>query len=593
MKKEANKTRLAKQKEVASAIQDGFEAIGISYSDMETVSHNGFGYSSETDKILGNIKSSPSSQIEFQNLHDFRPDNRLTKDNPLFGRSIIPVIHDDMGTPDKGYIPWGKENLLPNFIFQTAYANPYTARSLGYIEDQIVGQGCEFMYRFSRLSNGTVVSSQIPYEDAGMLILAQIKEVKTKLAQQNGETANGGNTINMMNVTKNGELQPGTLEFELQELYKQYETWETTSKEVAEFCQNNNIAKHMKQCMTNFVPLEMYFPLIGLSRGLPGKDWEPKIVSIKQIDCCATRVEEMDENRRINYVYYSDLWRGYNGYAALMPNKDEMVAYPALPEEDTIRTLRKIVGAKKKVGVRSRPTWFCIPRRMPSMNALYYTHPKWWSIYTSHLIDYVDTIIADRAAARLNSTMFGKLIMVNRLYLEKLWADNGCDTSDKRKAYRKKLKESIDAFLRNRANNGATAMFDSVVAPDGQTLWDAIRIIDVPLNADKVQANKAELAEISNAIFLAMGIHSVLMGNEISASSSTGGTVQRELDLLKSKQLAPMQKDYLDFLTFIQHFNNWDIQHGVWVAKTMSLTTLDNSKTGMVSITNTGEKTTG
>ena len=239
--------------------------------------------------------------------------------------------------------------------------------------------------------------------------------------------------------------------------------------------------------------------------------------------------------------------------------------------------------------MRSRPTWFCMPRRMPSMNSLYYTQPTWFSVYSSKLYDYAFTMISDRAAAKLNGTMFGKLIFVNQEYMERLMANNGCKTKEERIEFRKKFKENLDKFLKDRRNNGSTAMFDTVMGPDGKPI-DSVKIIDVPLNADNVTANKTELTEISNAIFLTMGIHSAIIGNDITSSGSNGGTVQRELDLLKQKQLSPMQKDYLDFLNFIRDFNNWDPKHGEWVSKQMSLTTLDASKTGTTTITGDGQK---
>ena len=122
-------------------------------------------------------------------------------------------------------------------------------------------------------------------------------------------------------------------------------------------------------------------------------------------------------------------------------------------------------------------------------------------------------------------------------------------------------------------------------------MWDSVKIIDVPLNKNEnVSANKTELTEISNVIFMAMGIHSALIGNEINAGSSTGGTFQRELDLLKQKQVAPMQKDYLELLNFIRDFNDWDSAHGEWRVNTMSLTTLDASKTGTTVVNDKGEK---
>lgn len=575
-------------------LQDqGYEAVAISYPTEEggydtfiAGDNDGFGYTNPLELQLDKIAKTSTVKNEFQQIScEFTPNSTLSKNDPLFQKTIIPVNIEGVGTEGKGYIPWGRANELPNFIFKTAYSLPYIARSLSYTRDTIVGLGCEFMYRFTRYSNGTVTTKMIPYQDAGVLLRHQIMELEAQAEKKGDE----GTVVNMTNFNSDGEPKVGTIDYELKLLRNDYETWERVEKEVTKFCQNNSVVKHMTKCMTNFVPMEMYFPLIGLSKGEPGKDWEPKIVSIKQIDCVAARVEEMDESRTVNFVYHSDRWRGTGGFSALSPLEHEIVSYPALPEEGLLEKLKSIVERKKKVGLRSRPTWFCIPRRMPSMDALYYTQPTWFSVYSSKLFDYAFTMIADRAAAKLNGTMFGKLIFVNQEYMEKLMANNNCTTKESRQIFRKNFKDRLDKFLKDRRNNGSTAMFDTIIGPDGKP-WDSVKIVDVPLNADNVTANKTELTEISNAIFLTMGIHSAVIGNNISASGSNGGTVQRELDLLKQKQLAPMREDYIDFLNFIRDFNDWDPKHGVWVSKQMSLTTLDASKTGTATITGDGQK---
>ena len=479
-------------------------------------------------------------------------------------------------------------NRLPNFIFHTAYSLPYTARSLQFQRDEIVGLGVEFKYRCNTYVNGELKTKEIPYKDAGEWLLGKIRSLGEKIRSKNPD---GQMVVDMLNIQSGGEMKLGSDEYELRRLEEEYRTWERVSKEVQEFEQNNDLHKHEMACMTDFVAMEMYYPLIGLSRGKPGTDWEPKIVSIRHIPCVAARVEEMDENRNINFVYYSDRWREYSDtvFTCISPKKNEIVDYPALPEMGTLAKLRNIVERKKKVGVRSRPTWFCLPRRMPSMNSLYYTRPTWWSIYTSMAYDYAATLIADRAAARRNATMWGKIIMVNHEYLQQLWNARGCDTAEKREMLRQELKKNIDNFLRKRDNNGATAMFESVLSPDGNTLWDSIKIVDVPMNSNAVaDANKTELSEISNVIFLAMGIHTLLIGNDIN-STGNSGTAHRELDLLKQKQLAPMLNDYLSFLNFIRDWNDWDPKHGVWRGLQMSLTTLDSSKTGTKTIDSNGE----
>lgn len=582
------------REKVADIQNQGYEAVAISYPtekggyDTYLTSAGGLGYEDELLKKYEKIAKASSVQKEFQEIcSDFTPQSTLKPTDPLFQKHIIPVNIPDVGSKGKGYIPWGPANRLPNFIFQTGYSLPYIGRSLSYSRDTIVGLGCEFMYRFTRYSNGTVTTKMIPYQDAGLLIRSRIMELEAQLAPKPED--NNPVTTALNKYLGDGKPKPGTIDYELAVLRKDYEEWERVSEEVTKFCQENSISKHMAQCMTNFVPLEMYFPVIGLDKGLPGQDWNPKIVTIKQWDCVATRVEEMDEDRRINYVYHSDVWRGYGGFDSLILKPGEVVAYPALPEEGYLQELRRIVKQKKKVGFRSRPSWFVIPRRMPSMNSLYYTQPTWFSVYSSRLYDYAFTMISDRASAKLNGTMFGKLIFVNKEYMESLMAANNCTTKDSRKAFRQQFKDNIDKFLKDRRNNGATAMFDTFVSPNGD-LWDSVKIVDVPLNTENVTANKTELTEISNAIFLTMGIHSAIIGNDISASGSNGGTVQRELDLLKQKQLSPMQKDYLDFLNFIRDFNNWDPKHGEWVSKQMSLTTLDASKTGTATITGDGQK---
>lgn len=602
-----NETLDSIKQQVNTLQAKGYDCFGMLYSDTpETEPSNsalpsdksfflgdnneGFGYSDAVDKAYLKIAGNASPKERHEEICQFAPDKSLGTDNPLFERTIIPVDYPDVGTPGKGYIPWGMQNKLPNFIYQTVRSLPYTARSLQFLRDQIVGLGTEFTYRWTRYIGGTVKTQEIPYKDAGVLIRGRIMELeeerKKKSEEQNGE----GRTVNMLDLDGNGKAKPGSIDYELEKLRKEYETWERVNAEVLKFEEDNQLTKHELSCMEDFVHMEIYFPLLGLSRGEPGKDWNPKIVSIRNISCCAARLEQMDNQRNINYVYYSDRWRTSLGYNALLPEINEIVAYPALPEINSIAALREIVQRKKKVGVRSRPTWFCMPRRMPCMNSLYYPVPYWWSIYTSEVYNYAATIIADRAAARMNSTMWGKIIMVNHTYIERLWAANGCDTPEKKKKFREDLKRNIDNFLKNRKNNGSTAMFESVIAPNGNDVWDSIKIIDVPINTSNVSANKLELAEISNVIFLAIGIHSVLMGNEINAASSTGGTVQRELDLLSQKRLAPMQKDYLDLLNFIRDWNNWDPEHGVWRSKQMSLTTLDASKTGLTNINNEGEK---
>lgn len=595
-----NKTLDSISARVKELEKKGYEPIGMAYSKEkgENVYSNGmvatFSDGGELNAALKRIADGKAPDERNREMLEFTMPANIEQNNGAFRNGAIPVVFENVGSDGKGYIPWGAKNRLPNFIFNTAYSLPYTARSLQFQRDLIVGLGVEFNYRYSYMAGGKLHTHEIPYKDAGCWLLGRIAELRQQISRENPSDEDEGPVavIDFEQMTaETKEDKPGTPKYELRKLEGQYETWLRVNREVMEFTQNNDLLKHEMACMTDFVAMEMYYPLLGLSRGKPGEDWNPKIVSLRHIPCVAARVEEMDENRRSNYVYYSDRWREYSdgGYTCLNPKANEIVAYPTLSEMGGLAELSDIVRRKKKVGVRSRPTWFCMPRKMPSMNALYYTRPTWWSIYTSQAYEYAATLIADRAASRRNATMWGKIIMVNHEYLVQLWNANGCDTADKRMALRNELKSNIDNFLRKRDNNGATAMFEKVLSPDGSTLWDSIEIVDVPMNNHAVaDANKTELSEISNVIFLAMGIHTLLIGNDIT-STGNSGTAHRELDLLKQKQVAPMLCDYLSLLNFIRDWNDWDPEHGVWRGMQMSITTLDNSKTGTKKVNNRGE----
>lgn len=587
----------------------GYDVIGMAYTDQSehprekqdakptsaptTGETDCFGYENAVEKELYNISRTGTPAERQKDLFSYTPPANPASIPEGYDwmrtATVIPVSHKGVGSKGKGYIPYGPANNLPVFIFNTSTSLPYTARSLGYLRDEIVGLGVEFRYRFTIYRNGDVYTKEIPYKDAGVLILGRIRDLEEKKKQADDPDAIA-NLIGR-NSEDNNEARPGSIDYELQQLRAEYTIWRRTNEEVTRFEQENDLHKHFLKCMTDFVPMEIYYPLIGLSRGVPGEEWKPKIVRLSQLDCVATRLEEMDKDRNIKFVYHSDVWRYSLGYIGLVPRASEMVAYPALPETGTSAALRAIVRNKKNVSPRNRPTWFCIPRRMPCMNALYYPVPNWWSIYTSQVYQYASTLIADRAAARINATMWGKIILVNHAYMDQIYATTGCDTPEKQAAKRRELKKNIDDFLRNRKNNGSTVMFEEVVAPNGSDLWPAVKIIDVPMTDAVRDASKSELTEISNIIFLTMGIHSMLIGNPISATgTSNGGTAQRELDLLKQKQLSPMQKDYLDLLQFIASWNDWDPAHGVWRAVQMSLTTLDSSKTGITTINEVGEK---
>ena len=94
------------------------------------------------------------------------------------------------------------------------------------------------------------------------------------------------------------------------------------------------------------------------------------------------------------------------------------------------------------------------------------------------------------------------------------------------------------------------------------------------------EANKEELAEISSIILFAWGADSQLIGNTPGTTTRSGGTDLRERYLLKQINMSLMQSLVLKTLDVVKFRNQWD-SHLLWQIKKQTLTTLDNSKTGI------------
>lgn len=519
---------------------------------------------------------------------------KLSKDSGMIGGAGIqrtfglfdeaqshPQPVEGAGTKDLGFIPWGTGNMLPNLIFNLVVSLPYTASAIKYIIDLTVGYGPSLMYPCVRYSNGSVQDELVPYNNAGVLIMNRIREVRALMAKEgegSGGNASSGKTISWQQATgvePEDEPEVGTLAYELKQLLADYKEWERTKAEVDTFVENNNLLLHYMKCMTDDAHMDIYFPTVGLSIGRVGEEWDPKIVKIGHLPAVCTRMEEMDEKLRINYVYYSEKWR--QDATAKLEAKD-VVAYPTLMPENMLPELRRQVRKNQTASLRRRPTWFCCPNYYPSMLKPYYPQPAWWSIFPSKVYEYASTLITDKAVARQNATMWGKMIFIHNDYMRAMFVEKDATTPEEMEAVRNQIFADVNSFLQRRENNGKTIMLDMFTDQAGR-VYRAIEIVDVPQVASGADT-KDELEEISSIIFFAIGVHPALIGAVPGKSGSSGGTFQRELHLLKQSQVSPRQRIYLRWLQNIHVFNKWD-KKGVWVVREPVLTTLDRNKTGI------------
>ena len=510
-----------------------------------------------------------------------------------------PMPVNNVGTPGFGYIPWGPNNEWPNMVYNLAANLPYTSAAIKFLIDLTVGRGPKLMYKWARYAGNTVKEELVPYEHAGVLIRNRLRELKSQLEQlemesQDGDSGRGEESGRMYTSTIGWDeaLNPpavedekpaevGTLEFEIEQLEKDYEVWAKVQPEHKRFTQENNLLLHFLECMTDYMHMDIYFPTVGFEIGKAG-EWNPKIRAIDRVPDVCGRLEQMDNRLRSNYVYYSEKWR--QDATAELDSRD-IVAYPAVQNKTMLNGWRSIVEKNKRTRVRERPTWVACPIRYPSMQNPYYPRPAWWSIFSSMVYDYASTLVVDKAIARGNATMWSKIIFIDQEYLSRIFDLQGAETPEEQEKIRNDIYSRVNKLLQQKENNGKTLLMDKYLGADGKTVQYSIEIVDIPQPASGAET-KDELEEISSIIFFAFGVHPALIGATPGKSGSTGGTFQRELLLIKQNLLDPARSLYLTFLQNIYTFNGWDPEHAVWKVSDLVLTTLDRSKTGTEEVTN-------
>lgn len=509
------------------------------------------------------------------------------------------------GTPGFGYIPWGPNNDLPNQIYSLASNLPYTDAAINFLTNLATGRGPKLMYKWARYAGGTVTEEFIPYEHAGVLLRNRLRELKSQLAaqkedrqeseQSGGEGsgqnhstiewedavlfANGKNTCPV--EEEHPENEPGTLEYEIRQLENDYKEWERVLPEHKRFTSENNLTLHFLECMTDYMHMDIYFPLVGFEIGTSGA-WNPKIRAVDRIPDVCARQEQMDDRLRVNHVYYSEKWR--QDATAELSTRD-IVAYPAVQNKTMLNGWKNIVKRNQRTRLKERPIWVACPIKYPSMQNPYYPRPAWWSIFPSMVYEYASTLVVDKAIARNNATMWSKIIFIDQEYLSRIFDMQGAETPEEQEKIRNDIYNRVNRLLQRKENNGKTLLMDKYLGPDGKTVQYSIDIVDVPQPASGADT-KDELEEISSIIFFAFGVHPALIGATPGKSGSTGGTFQRELLLIKQNLLDPARSLYLKFLQNIYMFNEWDTDHAVWKVSDLVLTTLDRSKTGTEEVVN-------
>ena len=527
------------------------------------------------------------------------------KDSPTRGR--IPAVFAgsscEQATPDKvgskglGYMTWGNDNLLPNRVAILTEMLPYMSASHKFNVDLVTGIGVEPTYYYTQYVGGNLSEKEIPYSSAGTLLKGWKLDILRELAKLNAESSADSHNPEITPSWNNDSNDPyrKALTERLAEIEVDLATWERVTAEVEDFFQRNNTLQTFLHLAADQVLLGMSFPEIDVQQTYIDPDtnhevqtfkWRPKAVGIKFRSAMTSRLERMDDQNRINFVYLSNQWLNssvYGNAVALKGSDTAVDAVRALDPSCPTESMKNILAATRRENVHRnrRPTRFILPTRIASPGRPYYPVPPHFSIFAGGIYDYAYTMIEDRATAKKNARVIGYVIYIHNDYLQQYYIQKKADDDKLKKAVRDELFNEINTFLSDHDNHGKPLVSIQFRDADGKTAkaWEIVEIESDQKST--VEANERELQEISSIIFFSWAVDARLIGNSPGDVTSSGGTDLRERFLLKQIQMSSTQQLLLRPYYVVRDINDWDPRHLRFRIKREVLTTLDNSKTGI------------
>lgn len=594
---------------------------------------------------------------------------------------------DTIGTPGRGYISWGSNNNLPNYI---AFANNslvYTAVAQKFTIDTLCGLGIEPIYTFHQSVGCNENEEYISYEHAGSYIDSRIQKLQTQLFNllkdhqaappQSSQTVQSPQSDPLTPLDQSAATpihtapnkspvnqpatdtddtapedtpatDPGSLPIadlhhpdgmgykrfadtvlddiisniraQITQLRREKKVWVKTWGQLKRVMAASNPQRLAHSLSTDMATYNICFPEILLSqdttRQSDSASWHPRISAIRYRDALTCRLEEKDPEGVSRYVYISNKWLDPEEAIRQQAIEEEeanaeptLAALPALDPtcaatdlDLRIRQFRSAAAAARDRVANtqpgtpehdeaqeqlalfdpvSRPTRFILPVDYSTPGRPYYPQPAYWTIYRD-IYQFASNIIRDRAIRKQNESMFTYVIYVHQGYLDKLTQQlNAQKTEAEKKAFRHAEVQRIKDFLSNKHNNGSTLAASTFVGIDGKD-HDAFRVERIDYNTkSNAEADKTEITDISSIIMFAFQCHPDLIGSTPGGASSSGGTYQREMLLIKQAQVVPMQNLMLYPWYVAKDFSKWDT-HLDFKIKQKVLTTLDASKTGTV-----------
>ena len=494
------------------------------------------------------------------------------------------------------FITWGWGNQLPNVVGMLSSLLPYTAAGHRFNKNLMAGLGVKPIYKYVQYVGGNITEKRIDFDSAGTMLQGRIRDLQRellKLEQDQGSAAfpNAADN-NSSRIANASEQIRKNLQEQISELREDYYVWKQTKLELDDFLRHNNPSKTFLDMSGDMDLYDLAYAEIQLNQQqidpktngkVPTNMWKPKVTGIRYRDCHTIRLERRsEEDGLIHNVYISNSWLDASQQAGDVAT----VKYDSLPTismQSPVIDLESSVSKARldKVRESDRPTRFILPIIYSTTGRPYYPIPAWYSVFSGDVYLYASVLIADRAQRRKNANVIGRVIYLSDEYMQRLYMQREATTPEKKKQLFNTVIKEINEFLKNRENMGEPLVAYTFIGADGKPYksWEIVEIESN--NKNTADANQTELAEVSSIILFAKGLDSQLIGNTPGTTTRSGGTDLRERYLLKEVQASPTVQLLLSPYRIAAQFNKWD-GHLDFEIRRMTLTTLDNSKTGVV-----------
>ncbi|MEG1585991.1 MAG: hypothetical protein RR346_03875 [Bacteroidales bacterium] len=484
------------------------------------------------------------------------------------------IVVEGQGSKGKGYIPWGKNNQLPNELVASIRRSPYAAPAMKFNADVAFANGPRPMYTWLDLSNPeNPQKRQIPYHLAGEMLREKIRRVKTELSA----SEQGGGYI----ATDEDARIPdaGSARERLAELNAALESWQTTNGELKRFIENSALDELYVSLCSDFAWFSIAFPEFVFNRGRTGDKWTSRIAELRYRRAMSCRLEELDDFGRVNYIYHNNDWAS----PPINKSADSDGKTKAIPSCSAARAMRELYRLsainKNTKDIKKRINSLLMPVVYPSVDKFYYPEASYTAMFRSHIFEYSMRLIRNKAIAADNDNVWGYVVYIDESYIKKLYANRGAKTPEEQSAVEDELFGEIEHFLSEDCNKGKPLLAFSMRSDDGKTALPSIKIERVEQTKGSSET-KEELEEIASILFFCMEMHPSIAGATPGKSRSAGGTETRELFLLKNVRMAPVRHLLLSPLRIVSAFNKWD-EHLEWEMPYPVLTTLDANKKGI------------